>query len=344
MSHAEFIHLRVRSAYSLLDGALHAPAIVALAKEHAMPAVGVVDRRNLFGALEFAVKAKDAGVQPITGAILPIARDAAEIDAAPRRPPADDLVLIAQNETGYANLMRLMSAAYLDSSAEHDPELALDRLDGLTDGLIALTGGPAGAVDRMLREGQSARAEARLAALSTLFPGRLYVELQRFGRPEEAIVEPALIDLAYAHDIPLVATNDVRFAEAEMHLAHDALLAIADGRRLEDTDRRRSTPEYRFKSPAEMQELFADLPEAIANTLVVARRAAVMPEPRSRSCRASRPMRAATRRRNCAPRRQRASKTASGRSASTTRRRSPTGSAWTTSSTSSCRWASPATS
>ncbi len=280
MPHAAFVHLRVRSAYSLLDGAMHAPEIVALAQEHRMPAVGVVDKRNLFGALEFASKASGAGVQPITGAILPLARDASEMEGAMRRPEADDLVLLAQNEAGYANLMKLMSRAYLESAAEHDPEVALASLEGLTEGLIALTGGPGGAIDRMLLNGQADRALRRLEALQRLFPGRLYIEIQRFDRPEEAIVEPQLLDLAYRLDLPLVATNDVRFAAADMHVAHDALLAIADGRRIEDEDRRRSTPEYRFKSPAEMQALFADLPEAIANTLVVAQRCAVMPEPR----------------------------------------------------------------
>jgi DNA polymerase-3 subunit alpha len=203
------------------------------------------------------------------------------MDSGARRPLADDLVLIAKDDLGYTNLMRLMSMAHLESAAEHDPEVAMHSLEGLTDGLIALTGGPDGAIDRMLLDGQHERAERRLAGLAALFPGRLYVELQRLNRPEEAIVEPKLIDLAYKLDLPLVATNDVRFDVAEMHTAHDALLAIADGRRLEDEDRRRSTPEYRFKSPEEMQSLFADLPEAVANTLVIAQRCAVMPEPRA---------------------------------------------------------------
>lgn len=280
MPHADFIHLRVRSAYSLLDGAMHAPRIVELAQEHGMPAIAVVDKRNVFGALEVAMKASGAGVQPITGAILPIARDDSEIEAQTRRPPADDLVVLAQNDAGYSNLMRVLSQAYLDSAAEHDPEISMAMLDGATDGLIALTGGPDGAINRMLGEGQRERAENRLLALKALFPGRLYVELQRFNRPNEAVIEPALIALAYTHDLPLVATNDVRFADADMHEAHDALLAIADGRRIEDTDRRRSTPDYRFKSPDEMAALFEDVPEAIANTMVIAERCAVMPLPR----------------------------------------------------------------
>jgi len=280
MPHADFVHLRVRSAYSLLDGALHAPAIVDLATEHAMPALAITDKRNVFGALEFAMKAGGAGVQPITAAILPISRDEIELDAQNRRPPADDLVVLAQSPIGYTNLMRLLSQAYLNSAAEHDPELTLDMLEGATEGLIALTGGPEGALDRMLVEGQSDRAERRLHTLNALFPGRLYIELQRYERAEEAITEPQLIDFAYALDLPLVATNDVRFADADMHEAHDALLAIADGRRIEDTDRRRSTPDYRFKSPAEMAALFEDLPEAIANTLVIAERCAIAPTPR----------------------------------------------------------------
>ncbi len=280
MSHAEFVHLRVRSAYSLLDGALHAPDIVDLAMSNNMPAVAVVDNRNLFGALEFSMKATGAGIQPITGVILPISRDQVEIDSSQRRPPADDLVLLAQDQTGYANLMKLVSNAYLSSDGDYDPEIKLDKLKGNTEGLIALTGGPNGAINRLIQENQFERAETRLNHLKKLFPNRLYVELQRIDLPEEIEVEPNLIKLAYSLELPLVATNDVRFGTAEMHEAHDALLAIADGRRLEDTDRRRSSENYCFKSASEMTLLFADIPEAISNTIVIAKRCAVMPEPR----------------------------------------------------------------
>jgi len=280
MSHAEFVHLRVRSAYSLLDGALHAPDIVDLAKANDMPALAVVDNRNLFGALEFSMKATGAGIQPITGVILPISRDQVEIDSSQRRPPADDLVLLAQDQTGYANLIKLVSNAYLSSDGDYDPEIKLDKLEGNTEGLIALTGGPNGAINRLIQENQFERAETRLNHLKKLFPNRLYVELQRIDLPEEIEVEPNLIKLAYSLELPLVATNDVRFGTAEMHEAHDALLAIADGRRLEDTDRRRSSENYCFKSASEMTSLFADIPEAISNTIVIAKRCAVMPEPR----------------------------------------------------------------
>ncbi|MEK9922139.1 MAG: DNA polymerase III subunit alpha, partial [Rhodospirillales bacterium] len=141
-------------------------------------------------------------------------------------------------------------------------------------------GGPNGAINRLIRENQFERAETRLNHLKKLFPNRLYVELQRIDLPEEIEVEPNLIKLAYSLELPLVATNDVRFGTAEMHEAHDALLAIADGRRLEDTDRRRSSENYCFKSASEMTLLFADIPEAISNTIVIAKRCAVMPEPR----------------------------------------------------------------
>ena len=178
MSHAKFVHLRVRSAYSLLDGALHAPDIVDLAKSNDMPALAVVDNRNLFGALEFSMKATGAGIQPITGVILPISRDQVEIDSSQRRPPADDLVLLAQDQTGYANLMKLVSNAYLSSDGDYDPEIKLDNLEGNTAGLIALTGGPNGAINRLIRENQFERAETRLNHLKRLFPNRLYAELQ----------------------------------------------------------------------------------------------------------------------------------------------------------------------
>ncbi len=189
-------------------------------------------------------------------------------------------MLLAQDQTGYANLMKLVSNAYLSSDGDYDPEIKLDKLKGNTEGLIALTGGPNGAINRLIQENQFERAETRLNHLKKLFPNRLYVELQRIDLPEEIEVEPNLIKLAYSLELPLVATNDVRFGTAEMHEAHDALLAIADGRRLEDTDRRRSSENYCFKSASEMTLLFADIPEAISNTIVIAKRCAVMPEPR----------------------------------------------------------------
>ncbi len=276
MPHAAFVHLRVHSAYSLSEGALKIKELVKLCGQHAMPAVAVTDSGNLFGALEFASAAADAGVQPIIGCQINVQRAAAGngVQARGAAKP-DHLVLLAQTEAGYRNLVKLASQAHLDSDGTTVPQLAWSDFDGRSDGLIALTGGPGGTLARLLANGQAAAADDVLAVLQRLFPDRLYVELQRHGSDTttvEARTEAALLDLAYIHTLPLVATNDCFFADATMHEAHDALLCIADGRYVGEDDRRRVTPDHRFKSPEEMRLLFADLPEAIDNTLVIARR------------------------------------------------------------------------
>ena len=290
MPHADFVHLRVHSAYSLAEGAIKTKELIKLCQKHAMPAVAVTDSGNLFGALEFALAASDAGVQPIIGCQLNLRRAEAKPagGAATGKPlPPDHLVLLVQNETGYANLMRLVSKAFIETEAAETPQVGWADLEGASDGLIALTGGPAGPVGRALATGQEPAAREALQRLIALFPGRLYVELMRHAGPEDASglgaledkIEPALIDLAYEFELPLVATNDVFFADAGMYQAHDALLCIAESRYVAEAERRRVTPDHRFKSAAEMRALFADLPEAVDNTLVIARRCSYLLRP-----------------------------------------------------------------
>jgi DNA polymerase-3 subunit alpha len=274
MPHAPFVHLRVHSAYSLSEGAIKIKKLVELAKKNDMPAVGIADTGNLFGALEFSAAATDMGIQPVIGCNLGIRRenDGGVARQPGRLPEPDRLLLLVQNETGWANLSKLSSRAFLETPGGETPQVTLAQLAELSDGLLCLTGGPAGPVGRLLAEGQADAAAAVLDKLQAAFPGRLYIELMRHGLPAEKRIEPALLDFAYARDLPLIATNDVYFADATMSAAHDALLCIADGRFLADQDRRRSSPDWRFKTAAEMQALFADLPEAIDNTLVAARR------------------------------------------------------------------------
>jgi DNA polymerase-3 subunit alpha len=283
MPHADFVHLRVHSAYSLSSGAIKLKELAPLAKSHAMPAVAVTDTGNLFGALEFALAARDAGVQPIVGCELALRRGDGDGRLAGRLGPAaspDPVVLLVQNETGYRNLLKLDSRAFLDSEGGEEPQLPLAAFDGASDGLLLLTGGPRGPVGRLLAEGQDAAAEQMLLRLKALFPGRLYVELMRHDLAIEDRIEAPLVALAYKHDLPLVATNDVFFAGPDYYEAHDALLCIAEGTVLSNPNRRRLTREHHFKSPAAMRALFADLPEACDNTLVIAQRCAFMPEPR----------------------------------------------------------------
>jgi DNA polymerase-3 subunit alpha len=278
---ADFIHLKVRSAYSLTEGANRIDAVVSLAKAQSMAAVAVTDRNNLFGALEFAQYAAKAGVQPIIGCDLGIRREEESgIAAASKLPAVDWLTLLVQNEQGYLNLMRLVSRAHLEFKSGSVAALPLGEFEGHTEGLLAFTGDVSSAVGRLLTAGQTPAAGHLLERLQRLFDGRLYLELQRHGDDGERRIEGPLLDLAYARGLPLVATNDVHFPKASMFEAHDVLLCIEQGVHIEDPNRRRLTPEHYFKPAAEMRSVFSDVPEACDNTLTIARRCAYMPTPR----------------------------------------------------------------
>jgi DNA polymerase-3 subunit alpha len=342
-----FVHLRMRSAYSLLEGALHVGDIAKLAKAHRMPAAALTDADNLFGALEFSEYLAGAGVQPIIGCALTLrfspddapapagtpedlqtpaslggtaglgpsagrtpedatgpghgkpaparegasragsAKVGAVRNAAARngvsgegsaKPLFGPLVLLAANAAGYANLMALSSAAFLDAPSDTPAHVGLDLVSARTEGLIALTGGPAGVLNQLLVADRVSEAERFLDRLQAAFGDRLYIELQRHGLPDEAKAEPHLVRLAYARDLPLVAANEPYFDARATHAAHEALLCIADGAVLGQAGRRRVTPEHYFKSAEEMAALFADLPEAIDNTIAIARRCNFRPQ------------------------------------------------------------------
>jgi len=279
-SYADFVHLRVHTAYSLLEGALKNYKLAELCKKYAMPAVAMTDSCNLFGAYEFSMAIADVGVQPIIGCELAIKRDDGQAPGAGapvgRTPDPDKMVVLAQSVAGYANLVKLLSHAYLEGVPGEAAQVTLGELAAMSEGLIALVGAPDSPVGRLLLTGQEEAALARLDLLQKAFGDRLYIELQRHNMDDELRLEAKLLDLAYARKIPLVATNNVFFSDEGMYEAHDALLAIADGAQVVETNRRRLTPDHRFKSPAEMRALFADLPEALDNTLVIAQRCAFM--------------------------------------------------------------------
>jgi DNA polymerase-3 subunit alpha len=281
MTTPRFIHLRCHTEYSLLEGAMPLKELVARAAAAAMPAVAVTDSDNLFAALEFSEAAAKAGVQPVIGCQISLAHDPAPQGERPRAPAP--VVLLAQSEAGWRNLMKLNSRLYLGDPGQR-PQVTLDDLAAHAEGLICLSGGAFGPVGRLVAAGQGARAEVLLARLAAIYPGRLYVELQRHPAAEgpvaeaERLTERAFVTLAYAMDLPLVATNDVHFPDADMFEAHDALLCIADGAYVDQTaPRRRLTPEHHFKSAEAMVALFADLPEATANSVEIARRCAYRP-------------------------------------------------------------------
>jgi DNA polymerase III subunit alpha len=272
---AGFVHLRVKSAYSLIEGAIRPKELAKLCVENAMPAVAVTDVNNVFGVFDWTDVVAKSGVQPVVGCMLAVELTGAQTLGSKPKPPY--LPIYIQNKQGYLNLCKLLSAAYLEVDPGDWPHVTADKLAKYSEGIIALTGGPGGPVNKLIETGQLEMAEAVLDKLTDIFPNRLYVELQRHGLPEERAAENGLIDFAYAKKLPLVATNDVHFGRADMYEAHDALLCIADATYVSVEDRRKVTPEHRFKSAAEMTAQFADLPEAIANTVEIARRCAVKP-------------------------------------------------------------------
>src|SRR6201996_6480233 len=271
---AGFVHLRVRSAYSLLEGAIKADAVAKLAAKAEMPAVGLCDRSNLFGALEFSSYAKDNGVQPIVGCAIPVV--GLSLGQTERWARLPTITLLAQDEQGYLNLTALSSACYLQTASDQEPSVHWDMVAAHAEGLILLSGGTDGRADPLFAQGKPVEGEAVLARMHEAFGDRFYVELQRHGQHAQAVAEPGLVGWAYAHDAPLVATNDVYFATPDLAPAHDALMCIEAGAFIGQDERRRVTPEHWFKPAAAMRSLFADLPEACDNTLDIARRCAFM--------------------------------------------------------------------
>ncbi|MGB8315074.1 MAG: DNA polymerase III subunit alpha, partial [Aestuariivirga sp.] len=273
-----FIHLRAHSAYSLAEGALHIKQMAVLAKEAGMPALAITDTGNLFGALEFSEALAEKGIQPIIGCSLRV-----EFHPAPTEPVAKTqtharklppIALLAKDEPGYRNLMKLSSRAFLQTPEHELPHVTWEMLEQLSEGLICLSGGPDGPIDDALVQGQSSLARQLVERLKGLFGDRFYIELQRHGTEAERGSEPGLIELAYELGVPLVATNQVYFAKPDDYAAHDVLICIAEGQVVSADDRRRVTPEHYFKSQQEMAALFADIPEAIENTVEIAQRCA----------------------------------------------------------------------
>ncbi len=277
-SNAGFVHLHVHSAYSLLKGSIKIAKLGELAKADRQPALALTDTDNMFGALEFSDKMAGYGIQPIIGLELavdfgdqdPNARNA--LAAAPSR-----IVLLAARERGYRSLMQLNSRAFLETPVHQSPHIKFEWLEGCAEDVIALTGGPDGPISLALAGDHASLAASRCDRLAGLFGDRLYVELQRHGIDKERRVEAGLIDLAYSRGLPLVATNEPYFAATDDYEAHDALLCIAGGRLIAETERDQLTPDHRFKSRAEMAVLFADVPEALASTVEIAERCSFRP-------------------------------------------------------------------
>ncbi|HEY0628468.1 MAG TPA: PHP domain-containing protein, partial [Sphingomicrobium sp.] len=218
-----YVPLRVFSSFTMLEGAIEPKAIAKQAAKLGFPAIALNDRNGLYAAMAFGEACMEAGVQPVIGAMLAVARPD---DIGPAG-ALDWLVLLAQDEDGYNNLCHLVSSAHLDRPIQEEPHVPFDALHGATDGLICLTGGGEGALARLFADGQADKAGSYAGRLKALFPDRLYIELSRRGDAIEEAAEAKLVDLAYMLDVPLVATNPAQYAEPEFHAAHDAMLCIA---------------------------------------------------------------------------------------------------------------------
>ncbi len=272
MSHAAFVPLRIFSSYTMLEGAIDPKDIATKARDMGFPAAAICDRNGLYGVMPFSEAAAKKGVQPIIATMLCVARP----DVPPGAPAAYDwLALYAQDEAGYQNLCALVSAAHLARPVEEQAHVDFDRLARHADGLICLTAGGEGAVAKLLADRQQAAADAYADRLIALFPDRLYVEISRRGDAVETAAEPHLIAMADGRGLPLVATNPACYADADFHRAHDIMLCIAASTYVESDDRTKSNPDAWIKPAHDMRALFADLPDALANTLVVAQRCAV---------------------------------------------------------------------
>ena len=278
MSTPTFIHLRTHTEYSLLEGALRLKKLSGMVSDMGMPAVAVTDTNNLFCALEFSEYASGAGVQPIVGCQVDVAFDVAAPGEQPRAPAP--VVLLAKDETGYEHLMKLNSCLYVDNGGQL-PQVSVEELETYSGGLICLTGGADGPLGQLIQSSQTPKAQSLIERLKAIFGDRLYMELQRHPGENgqyttgEMATERWFVETAYAMDIPLVATNDVYFPKTDMFEAHDALICIGAGAYVDQSEpRRRLTPQHYLKSPSEMAALFADLPEAIENTVEIAKRCA----------------------------------------------------------------------
>ena len=261
-----FVHLRLHTEFSLIDGLLRVRPALERVAELGMPAVAITDHHNFFGLVKAYKAAADLGVKLIAGA------DVHLVD------PLDqgrhhELCFLAQNERGYRNLMLLLSRSYQQGQYLGRPRVEQDWIAEYAEGVIALSGGRRGDIGQALLNGREDDARAAIERWQHCFPDRFYLELQRTGRADEERYLHAAVDLASRYSCPVVATNDVRFLQADEFEAHEARVCIGDGRTLDDPRRVRAYSEQQYlRSAEEMAELFADIPEALENSVEIARR------------------------------------------------------------------------
>ena len=263
---ATFVHLRLHSEYSLVDGLVRLKPLAAKVAEMGMPAVALTDFNNFFGLVKFYKTMQSKGVKPILGADVLVVDESGEGGTS-------QLVLLVSNNIGYQNLTNLISKAYQQGQRQGVPTIKYSWLPEFSEGLIALSGGRLGNVGVSLISGRKAEAEESLKGLMDVFPDRFYLEVQRTGRGDEESYIHSVVELAVGSNCPVVATNDVRFLKSDEFEAHEARVCIYEGRALDDPRReRRYSQDQYLRSPDEMAELFSDIPEALQNTVEIAKR------------------------------------------------------------------------
>ncbi len=281
MAEPKFIHLRVHTAYSLSEGAMKVPALVHKLHDLGVPAIAVTDTANMFGGKAFSKYAADEGIKPILGCQFYLRNPDADdvLKSKGRIIEPDKIVLLVMNAEGYANIMHLMKASYLDNPQSNEkPQIKISDLEKYNAGLIALTGGVEGQIGRLILERRLEEAKNCTIKLQQLFGDRLYMEISRIGLDTERQTEDTFIDWAYKYNIPLVATNEAFFFDVDMYEAHDALVCIAAAEYVANDNRKKFSPNNRLRSEAEMVELFADLPEALESTVNIAKRCCYLSE------------------------------------------------------------------
>jgi len=273
MHFSSFAHLHAHSDFSLLSGAMSVSSVLKKAVEMRQPAVALTDHGNLFGAVEFYSEALRLGVKPVLGCEVYLCDDhTKKVSAGPRGPQYPQLLLLARNNAGWRNLMRLVSISYL-KGFYYKPRIDKALLREFGEGLIALSSGWNGEIERLLRKGDVGGAGEVAREYKEIFPQHhFFIELQRHGVAGQEAMNRQLIKLAHAEDIPLVATNNAHFLVRDDFHAFESMLALRDGKMLSDDVSAHYTPENYLKTGEEMIELFEDVPEAIENSLHIASR------------------------------------------------------------------------
>src|SRR5213596_2829800 len=272
MPRDSFVHLHLHTEYSLLDGSIRMKELMKKAAEFKMPAVAMTDHGNLFGAIEFYQEAQHAGVKPIIGCEAYVARGSHKDRPGSRRDAAYHFTLLAENETGYRNLVKLITTAHLDGF-HYAPRIDKALLAERSAGLIGLSGCLAGEINSAIQSNNIEKAKQAAAEYRDILGAEnFFTELHDHGMEEQRQCNRVLPQIAKDLGVGLVAANDVHFLRRDDHDAHDVMLCIGTGKMVQDESRMRYAPELYFKSPAEMRELFKDFPEAITNTLAIGER------------------------------------------------------------------------